>query len=75
MRVILSNFNHERWLMCGVAVGAQRVIVEECLKYDWCCLKLRCSKLIVHIGGQNSGRFSESHYMLKQLCDPNLPRC
>ncbi|GLB40181.1 putative acyl-CoA dehydrogenase, C-terminal domain [Lyophyllum shimeji] len=33
LRVILSNFNHERWgLACG-AVSAQRTIVEECLKW------------------------------------------
>lgn len=32
MSVILSNFNHERWMVTGCALGAQRVIVEECLK-------------------------------------------
>lgn len=32
MSVILSNFNHERWMVTGTALGAQRVIVEECLK-------------------------------------------
>ncbi|KAH0585432.1 hypothetical protein H2248_008673 [Termitomyces sp. 'cryptogamus'] len=31
--VILSNFNHERWAMCCSSVGAQRLIVEECLKW------------------------------------------
>ncbi|KAF8071705.1 acyl-CoA dehydrogenase [Lyophyllum atratum] len=33
LRVILSNFNHERWgLTCG-AVAAQRTILEECFKW------------------------------------------
>ena len=30
--VILSNFNHERWMVAATSLGAQRVIVEECLK-------------------------------------------
>lgn len=33
MSVILSNFNHERWMMCGTSARTQRAIVEECLKY------------------------------------------
>ena len=32
MSVILSNFNHERWMVCATSVAAQRLIVEECLK-------------------------------------------
>jgi alkylation response protein AidB-like acyl-CoA dehydrogenase len=31
--VILSNFNHERWVMCCASARAQREIVEECLKW------------------------------------------
>lgn len=31
--VILSNFNHERWVMCCSSARSQRAIVEECLKY------------------------------------------
>ncbi|KZV64424.1 acyl-CoA dehydrogenase NM domain-like protein [Peniophora sp. CONT] len=31
--VILSNFNHERWVMCCGSARAQRAIVEECLKW------------------------------------------
>ena len=31
--VLLSNFNHERWVMCCSSARAQRLIVEECLKY------------------------------------------
>lgn len=31
--VILSNFNHERWVMVCASARAQRMIVEECLKW------------------------------------------
>ncbi|PFH53073.1 hypothetical protein AMATHDRAFT_55443 [Amanita thiersii Skay4041] len=31
--VILSNFNHERWVMCCSAARSQRFIVEECFKW------------------------------------------
>ncbi|KAF5341469.1 hypothetical protein D9758_013942 [Tetrapyrgos nigripes] len=33
LAVILSNFNHERWTIICVCVSAQRVIVEECMKW------------------------------------------
>ncbi|KAH9043419.1 peroxisomal acyl-CoA-dehydrogenase [Lactarius hengduanensis] len=31
--VILSNFNHERWVMICASTRAQRMIMEECLKW------------------------------------------
>jgi alkylation response protein AidB-like acyl-CoA dehydrogenase len=31
--VMLSNFNHERWVMCCASARSQRSIVEECLKW------------------------------------------
>ncbi|KAH7928235.1 acyl-CoA dehydrogenase NM domain-like protein [Leucogyrophana mollusca] len=31
--VILSNFNHERWVMCCSSARSQRSMVEECLKW------------------------------------------
>ncbi|CAG7850307.1 SubName: Full=Uncharacterized protein {ECO:0000313/EMBL:KIM24952.1} [Serendipita indica DSM 11827] len=31
--VILSNFNHERWVMICASARAQRLVVEECLKW------------------------------------------
>ncbi|KAI0734195.1 peroxisomal acyl-CoA-dehydrogenase [Fomitopsis betulina] len=31
--VMLSNFNHERWVMCCTSARGQRAIVEECLKW------------------------------------------
>ena len=34
LSVILSNFNHERWMICSTSLGAQRRIVEECLKWS-----------------------------------------
>ncbi|KAJ7762741.1 acyl-CoA dehydrogenase/oxidase [Mycena maculata] len=33
MKVILSNFNHERWMVICTALSAQRVVVEECMKW------------------------------------------
>ncbi|KAK9897971.1 acyl-CoA dehydrogenase NM domain-like protein [Cystobasidium minutum MCA 4210] len=33
LRVILSNFNHERWVMCCGAARGARYIVEECFKW------------------------------------------
>lgn len=32
MSVILSNFNHERWMVTSMSLSAQRLVVEECLK-------------------------------------------
>ncbi|KAF9223846.1 acyl-CoA dehydrogenase NM domain-like protein [Gyrodon lividus] len=31
--VILSNFNHERWVMCCSSASSQRSIIDECLKW------------------------------------------
>ncbi|BGP14303.1 hypothetical protein JCM10213_009164 [Rhodosporidiobolus nylandii] len=31
--VVLSNFNHERWVMCCGSVAASRMAVEECFKW------------------------------------------
>ncbi|TDL25501.1 acyl-CoA dehydrogenase NM domain-like protein [Rickenella mellea] len=31
--VMLSNFNHERWVMCCSTARSQRSVVEECLKW------------------------------------------
>ncbi|TFK27197.1 acyl-CoA dehydrogenase [Coprinopsis marcescibilis] len=31
--VILSNFNHERWVMCCCSARSQMLVVEECLKW------------------------------------------
>ncbi|TBU27688.1 acyl-CoA dehydrogenase NM domain-like protein [Dichomitus squalens] len=33
MQVVLSNFNHERWMIVCTSIAAQRKIVEECLKW------------------------------------------
>ncbi|PRP82386.1 hypothetical protein PROFUN_10162 [Planoprotostelium fungivorum] len=33
LQVILSNFNHERWVMVTAAVRGARTIVEECIKW------------------------------------------
>ncbi|KAI0276143.1 acyl-CoA dehydrogenase [Russula aff. rugulosa BPL654] len=34
MSVILSNFNHERWMILSMSLSTQRLIVEECLKWS-----------------------------------------
>ncbi|KAI0786499.1 acyl-CoA dehydrogenase [Abortiporus biennis] len=34
MQVILSNFNHERWMIASTSLSAQRTVVEECLKWS-----------------------------------------
>ncbi|OBZ72417.1 Isovaleryl-CoA dehydrogenase, mitochondrial [Grifola frondosa] len=31
--VILSNFNHERWVMCCASARTQRLVIEECMKW------------------------------------------
>ena len=36
--VMLSNFNHERWVMACASVRSQRMIVEECLSNNPSCL-------------------------------------
>ncbi|KAI5803918.1 acyl-CoA dehydrogenase/oxidase [Geopyxis carbonaria] len=33
LQVILSNFNHERWIMCCGSIRNTRVVIEECLKW------------------------------------------
>ncbi|CCM03970.1 uncharacterized protein FIBRA_06126 [Fibroporia radiculosa] len=33
LQVILSNFNHERWMIICTSLSAQRMVVEECLKW------------------------------------------
>ncbi|KAG8765620.1 hypothetical protein FRC12_007395, partial [Ceratobasidium sp. 428] len=43
--VLLSNFNHERWVMCCISARAQRLIVEECLK--WTCQRKAFGKRLV----------------------------
>lgn len=32
MSVILSNFNHERWMIVCMSLAAQRLVLDECLK-------------------------------------------
>ncbi|KAF8966403.1 peroxisomal acyl-CoA-dehydrogenase [Flammula alnicola] len=34
MSVILSNFNHERWMVSATSLSAQRLVVEESLKWS-----------------------------------------
>ncbi|KAI8388191.1 acyl-CoA dehydrogenase/oxidase [Radiomyces spectabilis] len=32
-QVIMYNFNHERWYICGAITGATRSVIEECFKW------------------------------------------
>jgi alkylation response protein AidB-like acyl-CoA dehydrogenase len=34
MQVILSNFNHERWMMASGVIRMSRLVTEECLKWS-----------------------------------------
>lgn len=41
--VVLSNFNHERWVICCTSARSQRSIVEECFKCVSSLLSLHIS--------------------------------
>ena len=32
-QVIMSNFNHERWVMCVGGIRVQQLVIEECFKW------------------------------------------
>ncbi|KAG9234885.1 acyl-CoA dehydrogenase-like protein [Amylocarpus encephaloides] len=34
MQVILSNFNHERWMMASAVIRMSRLVTEECMKWS-----------------------------------------
>jgi alkylation response protein AidB-like acyl-CoA dehydrogenase len=61
MSVILSNFNHERWMILSMSLSTQRLIVEECLKFvppD--CISRSSLILTALLGGRSSAKRSES---------------
>lgn len=64
--VILSNFNHERWMVAATSMGAQRVVVEECLKSVLAVLLPRSAIDYPHQVDQSTYRFQEA---------PSLPTC
>ncbi|KAF2196514.1 acyl-CoA dehydrogenase family protein [Delitschia confertaspora ATCC 74209] len=43
--VIMSNFNHERFMMCSAVIRQSRTVVEECLK--WCNQRIVFSKKLI----------------------------
>ncbi|KAK4055846.1 hypothetical protein OIO90_003101 [Microbotryomycetes sp. JL221] len=45
LKVILSNFNHERWVICARIARYQRFIVEECFK--WAHLRQIAGKRLI----------------------------
>ena len=63
MSVILSNFNHERWMILSMSLSTQRLIVEECLKYvpllD-CISRSLVDDDTFRIGGRSSAKHSEN---------------
>jgi alkylation response protein AidB-like acyl-CoA dehydrogenase len=58
LSVILSNFNHERWVMCGTSIAGQRFVVEECMKSVSRVLLVAAADICTD--GPISARFSES---------------
>jgi len=60
-QVILGNFNHERWMMCGAIIRQSRLVVEECLKWsnqrlvfgkrliDQPVIRQKLAKMIAHV--------------------------
>lgn len=63
MSVMLSNFNHERWMIMAMSLAAQRVVLEECLKYvEWLFRLLASSGsylLIICVCADTGGSRSE----------------
>lgn len=55
MSVILSNFNHERWMVCATSIAAQRLVVEECLKYNASWFLIKAVTDFSESGGQHNG--------------------
>lgn len=43
--VIMSNFNHERWMMCAAVIRMSMTVVEECLK--WCNQRIVFGKNLI----------------------------
>jgi hypothetical protein len=69
--VLLSNFNHERWVMCCSSARAQRLIVEECLK---CVCRKDCgafglTDLCLGVGGLVNERRLESDLLISRSLD------
>ncbi len=62
MSVILSNFNHERWMILSMSLSTQRLILEECIKYvPALTTSLTLGRrLCFFIGGRSSARHLEN---------------
>lgn len=69
MSVILSNFNHERWMILSMGLSTQRLIVEECLKYVFRLTRISCPRCLAmltcdyfpRVDGRSSGKRSANH--------------
>lgn len=62
--VIMSNFNHERYMMAAAVIRMSRVIVEECLK--WCNQRVVFKKPLIE---QPAIRQKYASLPLTCLCD------
>jgi Acyl-CoA dehydrogenase, C-terminal domain len=72
MSVILTNFNHERWMVTCTSLGAQRLILEECLKLVFGVFYLARIQIIVsRSGGRISALCSESLFTRSLLSGPS----
>ncbi|KAG9255802.1 putative acyl-CoA dehydrogenase [Emericellopsis atlantica] len=79
IRMIFSNFNHERWAMCCSVLSQCRVVVEECLKWsnqrivfgkrliDQPVIRQKLAKMIALVESNQSWLESITH----QMC--NMP--
>lgn len=73
LKVVLSNFNHERWVMACGSARTQRTIVEECLK----CVSQRRSclarslMLSLRIDGHTNARYLENLFFSKLSSAPS----
>lgn len=70
MSVILSNFNHERWMVVCCSISAQRLVVEECLKYVFNILSIRgpLINLPQQMGDTKNGVWETTHIAGSDPC-------
>ncbi|KAF8754341.1 Acyl-CoA dehydrogenase, N-terminal domain [Rhizoctonia solani] len=86
--VILSNFNHERWVMCCASARSQRLIVEECLKWanqrkvfgkpliSQAVIRHKLAAMIARVeSGQNWLETSLTRYVPYPICTGDCYRC
>lgn len=73
---IMANFNHERWMICVGVIRANRLVVEDCLK--WCMQRMVFGKPLIaqpvireklaHMIAQNEAVYSWLENITYQMC-------